>query len=100
MCYIHKNSMDSQLKMRDFNIISILISQSFALHEVKMIKHILFISVIITMTLLAGQIVYIAPHSGQRYHSTPACRGLRNAKRVKPVDISKVGGRTPCKICY
>lgn len=41
-----------------------------------------------------GQTVYITP-SGERYHLDPDCGG----KNSYPVDISEVGGRTPCKKC-
>ena len=41
-----------------------------------------------------GQTVYITP-SGERYHLDPDCGG----KNSHPVDISEVGGRTPCKKC-
>lgn len=41
-----------------------------------------------------GQTVYITP-SGERYHLDPNCGG----KNSYPVDISEVGGRTPCKKC-
>lgn len=41
-----------------------------------------------------GQTVYITP-SGERWHLDPDCGG----KNSYPVDISDVGGRTPCKKC-
>ncbi len=41
-----------------------------------------------------GQTVYVTP-SGERYHLAPDCGG----KNSRPVDISQVGGRTPCKKC-
>lgn len=41
-----------------------------------------------------GQTVYITPY-GERYHLDPDCGG----KNSRPVDISNVGGRTPCKKC-
>ena len=41
-----------------------------------------------------GQTVYITP-SGKRWHLDPDCGG----KNSHPVDISEVGGRTPCKKC-
>ena len=41
-----------------------------------------------------GQTVYITP-TGERYHLDPDCGG----KNSHPVDISEVGGRTPCKKC-
>lgn len=41
-----------------------------------------------------GQTVYITP-SGERWHRSPTCGG----KNSYPVDISDVGGRTPCKKC-
>lgn len=42
----------------------------------------------------AGETVYITP-SGERWHRSPTCGG----KNSYPVDISDVGGRTPCKKC-
>lgn len=41
-----------------------------------------------------SQTVYVTP-SGERYHLSPTCGG----KNSRPVDISKVGSRTPCKKC-
>ena len=40
------------------------------------------------------QTVYITP-SGKRYHLSATCGG----KNSRPVDISEVGSRTPCKKC-
>jgi hypothetical protein len=39
--------------------------------------------------------------SGKRYHSTPNCRGLRNAKTVTETTLgdAEARGLTPCKIC-
>lgn len=41
-----------------------------------------------------GDTVYITPN-GKRYHRSATCGG----KNAQPVDISAVGGRTPCKKC-
>lgn len=41
-----------------------------------------------------SQTVYVTP-SGERYHLLSTCGG----KNSRPVDISEVGGRTPCKKC-
>lgn len=47
-----------------------------------------------------GQVVYVTK-SGKRYHSTPNCRGLRNAKTVTETTLgdAEARGLTPCKIC-
>ena len=47
-----------------------------------------------------GQVVYVTT-SGKRYHSTPTCRGLRNAKTVTETTLgdAEARGLTPCKIC-
>lgn len=62
-------------------------------------KIIIFLFIIFTTICIAGQIVYIAP-KGKKYHSTKSCRTLSKSKQVLEIDISKVGGRQPCKICY
>lgn len=36
----------------------------------------------------------------KRYHAKKSCRGLQNCQgNVVAIDISRVGDRTPCKIC-
>lgn len=45
-------------------------------------------------TQTTGQTVYITP-TGKRYHLSSTCGG----KNSYAVDISEVGGRTPCKKC-
>lgn len=49
-----------------------------------------------------GGAVYIAPLSGKRYHSSPDCRGLSNARSVDAVDQDDAiaRGLTPCRICW
>lgn len=47
------------------------------------------------------QVVYIAPYSGRRYHSSPDCSGLRNARSVEGMFLTGAEEYlTPCKICY
>lgn len=48
-----------------------------------------------------GRIVYYAPSSGKRYHSTPNCRGLSQARSVASCTLqqAKAKGLTPCRIC-
>ena len=49
-----------------------------------------------------GYTVYYAPYSGERYHRTSNCSGLRRARSIastsKEDAVSK--GLTPCGICY
>lgn len=54
---------------------------------------------IFSIICIAGQIVYITP-KGKKYHSTKSCRTLSKSKQIIEIDISKVGGRQPCKVCY
>lgn len=62
-------------------------------------KIIIFLFLIITTICIAGQVVYITP-KGKKYHSTKNCRTLSRSKNIMEVDISEVGSRTPCKVCY
>lgn len=57
------------------------------------------IFIVFSVFVIASEIVYITP-KGKKYHSTQNCRSLSRSKNIKAVDISAVGGRTPCKICY
>lgn len=45
--------------------------------------------------------VYVAPESGQKYHSSRTCRGLNKASQVLPLsrDEAISNGYSPCKIC-
>lgn len=45
--------------------------------------------------------VYVAPDSGECFHSTPGCRGLQRARSVQPVsrDQAAARGLRPCRIC-
>jgi hypothetical protein len=45
--------------------------------------------------------VYIAPYSGEKWHVTPNCRGLSNARSVAPLSFREAQqrGYAPCKIC-
>lgn len=47
-----------------------------------------------------SQTVFIAPHSGTKYHSHSGCRGLSNANSVEEVAMENVGSRTACSFCY
>lgn len=46
--------------------------------------------------------VYIAPHSGKKYHRYRNCRGLRRARSVKKVSVktAKRQHYKKCKICW
>lgn len=45
--------------------------------------------------------VYIAPYEGEKYHATDDCRGLRNAREIEKIRLSRAknAGYDPCKIC-
>jgi len=62
-------------------------------------KLIVLFFMIFSIICIAGQIVYITP-KGKKYHSTKSCKTLVRSKRIIEIDISKVGGRQPCKVCY
>ncbi|MGF6906203.1 hypothetical protein [Fusobacterium sp. PH5-44] len=49
--------------------------------------------------ILAGQTVYVTPN-GKKYHSTKNCRTLARSKVINSINISKVAGRGPCKVCH
>ena len=55
--------------------------------------------IIFTVSIIAGQIVYVTP-KGKKYHSNINCRTLKKSKNIIEIDISKVGNRQPCKICF
>lgn len=61
-------------------------------------KLIVLFFMIFSIICIAGQIVYITP-KGKKYHSTKSCKTLVRSKRIIEIDISKVGGRQPCKVC-
>lgn len=48
-----------------------------------------------------GEIVYIAPDTGKKYHLSQGCRGFNNANQVisMSVDQARAQGYEPCKIC-
>lgn len=48
-----------------------------------------------------SKVVYIAPHSGTKYHTEKKCRGLRKAKSIKTISIknAKKQGYSACKLC-
>lgn len=48
----------------------------------------------------SGGTVYIAPHSGSKYHRTRNCSGLSRAKEVVGVSPSEAQGYSACKKCY
>lgn len=63
-------------------------------------KKLIFVFFIMfALSIIASQKVYIAP-KGKKYHSTINCRSLKNSKNIIEIDISKVGNRQPCKICF
>ncbi len=62
-------------------------------------KMVLIFFIIFTSLCIAGQIVYITP-KGKKYHSNINCRTLAKSKNIIEIDISKVGNRQPCKICF
>lgn len=45
--------------------------------------------------------VYIAPDSGECFHSRPQCSGLQRARSIQPVsrDQAVARGLRPCRIC-
>lgn len=54
------------------------------------------------MALDAGADTVYITESGQKYHRTNSCSGLRNSKSISAVtkEVAVEMGRTPCKICY
>lgn len=40
-----------------------------------------------------GQLVYVAPQSGTKYHFTPNCRGLNNANSIQEMDLYEAQGQ-------
>ena len=62
-------------------------------------KMLLAIFILFSVVAIASQTVYVTP-KGKKYHSTRNCRTLSRSKNIIPIDISEVGGRTPCKVCY
>lgn len=62
-------------------------------------KIIIFLFLIITTICIAGQVVYITP-KGKKYHSTRSCKTLSRSRNIIEIDISEVGNRQPCKVCY
>lgn len=62
-------------------------------------KMLLSVFILLSVLAIAAQIVYITPR-GKKYHSTKNCRTLSRSKNIMEVDISEVGSRTPCKVCY
>lgn len=49
-----------------------------------------------------GEIVFIAPYSGTKYHRSENCRSLKKARSVESLTRSEAveQGYDPCKICY
>ena len=45
--------------------------------------------------------VYFAPHSGNKYHRSSGCRGLKNALNTKPITLTQARnmGLTACSFC-
>ncbi|MBR8701293.1 hypothetical protein IX317_001094 [Fusobacterium sp. DD29] len=62
-------------------------------------KMLLSVFILFSVLAIAAQTVYITP-KGKKYHSTKNCRTLSRSKNIMEVDISEVGNRTPCKVCY
>ena len=52
-------------------------------------------------TTSGSTVVYYAPLSGEKYHSSPGCRGLANARNVSSCtpQQARAAGLTPCRIC-
>lgn len=50
----------------------------------------------------AASKVYIAPHSGTKYHKSKRCRGLRRARGVKKISVKKAKRLhyKMCKVCW
>ncbi len=55
--------------------------------------------IIFTVSIIAGQIVYVTP-KGKKYHSSINCRTLKKGKNIIEIDISIVDNRQQCKVCF
>ena len=53
---------------------------------------------------IAGSVVYVAPHTGQKFHIRTGCPGLRNNSGLECVAVSDMNSQfydkyKPCKLC-
>ena len=65
----------------------------------RIVKKLIAGIILISIVALASGKVYIVSN-GKKYHRTDRCRTLSRSKNIRAVEISNVGGRTPCKVCH